>query len=329
VDPLMNLRLVRSLLCSSLLLGPSGAHAARVIVIDDAPCPFEEGDKARIYEKVADNRLGGQDADGATYAKGGQWRNFKVATCERSLYSFFAEDVRMVLSASQRRAVALAIAPLKTKLAKDGDPNIWERHELAIAGYAALGRTDLFQADALLEAAWTARDLAVGETTPLEGPSYTRELLDAGRLELAKDLSPSQRKNILFNLARIAHRGGYVKERDAYYAEWASLGPLSAEESKVKAQIDEATAAENRLMAQALEKYRKALQSPSITAEDRAHARYLEAELSRRLGETKAALPLFHKAIVETGLSPELRAWAAVLAAELDGRRLDPPASPQ
>ena len=307
----------------ALLLGLAAAapaSAVRVVPVDNLPCPFDPSARVRGFRMVLDNRVGGWDADTATYAKEGQWRSFRVATCEGSLFSVYQEDLSIQLDARQRRAVEQALTLAKAKLVDPAKPTVTERHQLALAVYAALGRPPLQLADGYLEASWTARDRAVGETMLLEGPAFTRRLLDMGLLELQKPLSPAQQRSVRFNLARVAHRGGYAAERDAHLAAFEALGPLSEEEAlAVQILREAAVRLEPSLQREALRYYEIALKRGDLGPADAARARYLSAELRRRLGERGPALQGLRAAAADPALEPRLREMAAALAAELSG----------
>ena len=86
---------------------------------------------------------------------------------------------------------------------------MWERYRIAARLYADIGRSSWFLANLWLEASWTVRDSGVGYYEGLNGPEAALYLLNAGDAELAKGLPPAQEKAVRFNLARVAHRGGY------------------------------------------------------------------------------------------------------------------------
>lgn len=311
--------------------GPSSpAWAVRVVPVDGLPCPFDPSARVRGFRMVLDNRVGGWDADTATYAKEGQWRSFRVATCEGSLFSVYQDDLDLQLDPRQRRAVEEALRAARARLADPAQPTVTERHQLALAVYAALGRPPLSLADGFLEASWTARDRAVGETTLLEGPAFTRRLLELGAAELRKPLSPAQQKTLRFNLARIAHRGGYGAERDAHLAAFEALGPLSAEEARALAIVREVSRQqEPALQREALRYYEIALKQGDLSNAEAARARYLCAELRRRLGEPAAALAGLRAAAADPALEPRLREMAAALVQELSGAPVGAGQAPQ
>lgn len=310
-------------------LAPS-ARAVRVTPIDNLPCPLDPTVSVRGFRKVLDNSVGGWDADLAYYGKEGQWRSFHVATCPGNLFSVYQEHLSEPLDARQKRLVEAALVKARAKLKDPANPTVTERHVLAAAVYEALGMPPLFLADVWLEASWTARDRAVGETTLLEGPAFTRRLLEAGAGELAKPLTPAQQRTVRFNLARVAHRGGYGAERDAHLAAFEALGPLSPQEQKALAIVREvARVEEPPLQREALRRYREALASGGLSPKETARALYLSAELQRRLGDLAAAKVGFAKALAAPGLDPMHAEMARALLAELEGRPVGAVAGPQ
>jgi hypothetical protein len=306
------------------------ARAVRVTPIDNLPCPLDPAVSVRGFRKVLDNSVGGWDADLAYYGKEGQWRTFHVATCPGNLFSVYQEHLSEPLDARQKKLVEAALVKARAKLKDPANPTVTERHVLAAAVYEALGMPPLFLADVWLEASWTARDRAVGETTLLEGPAFTRRLLEAGAGELAKPLTPAQQRTVRFNLARVAHRGGYGAERDAHLAAFAALGPLSAQEQKALdivravAQVEEPP-----LQREALRRYREALAKGGLSPKETARALYLSAELQRRLGALAEARAGFTRALAAPGLDPMHAEMARALLAELEGRPVGAPPGPQ
>ena len=305
------------------------AAAVRVVPVDELPCPYDPSTRVRGFRMVLDNRVGGWDADTATYAKEGQWRSYRVATCEGSLFSVYQEDLQMTLDAKQRRAVEPALAAARAQLVDPSAPTVTERHQLALAVYAALGRPPLRLADGYLEASWTARDLAVGEATLLEGPAFTRRLLDLGALELQKPLTVAQQKTVRFNLARVAHRGGYAAERDAHLAAFEALGGLTDKERAALALMRRVSQElEPALQREALRFYEIAVKQGDLAPSEAARARYLIAELQRRLGLAGAAAGLA-AAAVDPALEARLREMAAALVAPASGSGVGAGQAPQ
>ncbi len=295
---------------------PQPSDAAQV-TYQEGPCPLGD-DTVRIFVKVSDNLVGGWDADTATYSANGQWRSHKVATCANSLFSLFGEDMRTFQPDPDLRArVERALANAKRELSNPDEPQVWERYRIAARMYAEMGRTPLFMAELWLEASWTVRDNGVGYYEGLAGPKITRDLLNAGNAELAKELSVAQRRSVLFNLARVAHRGGYPAERDRLIAEYKSTGALAEREAAAILRLEEAARIEPMYQREALRFFLEAAQQQRLTDEEAARVAYLVGELSRRLGDTATARTYLQKALASGHLDERTGDMAQVLLAEI------------
>lgn len=295
-----------------VLAAPSPADATQV-VWRSGPCPIGS-DSVRVFSKVSENMLGGWDSDTATYSAEGQWRTHKIATCAESLFSVYNDDVPLLQpdEALQRR-LDRVLATARAELANPDEPTVWERYRLAARIYAELGRTSLFMGDLWLEAGWTIRDSGVGYYEGLNGPETTRGLLDAGAKELARGLPPAQEKAVRFNLARVAHRGGYAAEREAHLAAYKALGVMSKREADAVGKLEAAAKLEPFYQREALRFFEEARTDATLTAAERARATYLVGDLHRRLGAPDLARPAYAAALEAPELDPKLAQMARYL----------------
>lgn len=297
------------------LLGP--AEATRVS-FEDRPCPLDAEDTIRVFERISANTHGGFDSDGATYSSQGQFRTYAVATCSRNLFSLYAGDVGMTISAADQPRLLSALLAERAALKDPAEPQVWERYGIAARMYSELGRGPLFLADLWIEASWTARDEAVGVFLGLRGPAAARESLRLGETEWKTATDRAARKTLAYNLARIAHRGGYGPERDRWLAEFEALTPHTEKEAAALARFRTmATTVEPALQDKAIAQLRLGLAAPELPIETRMRSTYLLADLLRRRGQTKEALGLFRLVMVEERGSKELRELAIVLVNEL------------
>ncbi|HJN76347.1 MAG TPA: hypothetical protein QGF58_20630 [Myxococcota bacterium] len=261
---------------------------ATQLTYDHAPCPVGEDDHARVYSKLAANQIGGWDSDLARYSSEGQWREYAIATCRDSLFSVYSGDMGMILDADDKRAIEKRLKQLRRGVDVD-TLEVWDRYLLAVEVYRLLGRDALFLAQIYLEASWTARDRVVGVYAGLEGPTDARDILDAGALELDKVLDDHTRKIVLHNMARVAHRGGWPKERDAHLTAFEAVGDLDEDEARVLKEfhwiVDEV---EPRLQDLALTELGAYLET-APEGHERVRATYLMADLLRRRGRLEEA----------------------------------------
>jgi transglutaminase/protease-like cytokinesis protein 3 len=141
-----------------------------------------------------------------------------------------------------------------------------------------------------------------------------RELLTAGWEELKKPLSTKDRKNVLYNLARVAHRGGWGAERDAYLTSFESLGLDERERTAVARFRELAHTIEPALQQNALVEYALALQG-SLAPYEQDRLKYTMADLYRRTNQPEKAREFF-KAVLNSEASDELRGLAQFLLAD-------------
>lgn len=293
----------------------SPAHATRVQV-DTVACPIG-GAPTKVYDKVVSNTLGGFDSDLAAYSDKGQFRQYAVSTCPDNLVSLYGRDMRKPMDDATQLAVLTAVRSLQPTLPAPDDLQVWDRYVLAAATYEAMGASELRVAQIYLEASWTARDKAVGVVRGLEGPIATRELLDGGAAELDKGLTDDQRRTVLFNLARVAHRGGYPAERDALLAALAAtpgLQPREAEAAQTLAHYGGVI--EPALQDMAIAALTRALRG-ELSMDEKVRSTYLLGDLLRRRGRGREALPLLTRVLAEEEAPLNLREMAGVLHKEL------------
>lgn len=300
-----------------LLARPAGATQ---VSFTDGPCPVDPDDMVRVYEKISANTHGGFDSDGASYSSKGQFRTYAVATCARTLFSLYGGDMGMTLTEGDKAKLLAALVAARAALPDPANPTVWERYAIAAAMYQALGRGDLFLADLWIEASWTARDEAVGVFVGLRGPQAARETLRLGEAELEKELSAGARKTLIYNLARVAHRGGYLAERDRWLDAFEASTPHTAEESAALARFrDIAGRVEPALQDRAITHLRAGLAQRELPPETRARSAYLLADLLRRRGQPEEALGLYNAVLSEDRAPRELRELALFLVGELRG----------
>ena len=287
-----------------------GLAVAIDVAAREGPCPVGEG-SVRVYEKRSDNNAGGWDSDLAAYSSGGQWRTYHLATCSNNLLSLYGEDL-LGLDAAARTRLAEAL-PLATAGMDPTKVELWERYRVAARLYTTLGKDDRFIGDLFLEASWTARDAVVGFYAGLQGPVQARQLLDAGWEELKKPLSTSDRKKVLYNLARVAHRGGWNDERDGLLASFEAAGGLTPEESAALARFRRiASEVEPALQDEAIERYIKVLRA-ELPHEEKVRLSYILADLLRRRGRLREAAPLYALVLNDSKAPDELRGMAMFL----------------
>ncbi len=298
-----------------LLFAAPPALATRVAVTS-TQCPLD-GTAVRVYERLSGDSRGGWDSDLARYSSDGQWRAYALATCPSEFLTLKGTDFERIQPA-QLSAVEAVLAPWRARYADADSIPPWERYEIAADIYRALGWPSHELAQLYMEGSWTARDQVVGIYTGLEGPQSAKTLLEAGEVELSKELEPPTRKIVLHNLARVAHRGGFNAQRDALLDRFETVGALTPREQEV---LDEfrhiTTEVEPRLQDLAIAELERALEGSSLDPESRMRTTYVLADLHRRRGRTGEAIAGFAFVTTASATPDELRELAAWLGAHL------------
>ncbi len=302
-----------------------GTALAVNVASREVACPLGTG-TARVYTRVSSNGAGGHDSDLAGYSSDGQWRTYRVSTCTPSLLSLYGADMDAPIPPDRAAAVTTALQKAVAALPDPGAPTPWERYGLAAAVYEALGRDEVFLGDLWVEASWTARDAAVGYYAGLQGPAGARALLDAGAAELAKPLAADARKRVLYNLARVAHRGGWPAERDAWLARFEAAGALTTREREGLARFRRlAREVETALQDRAIAAYTTALRA-TLPYDEKVRVTYVLADLLRRRDRPRDALPLYTLVANDARAPENLRSMALFLAGPI-ADALDPRAA--
>ncbi|MCB9764756.1 MAG: hypothetical protein H6739_33580 [Alphaproteobacteria bacterium] len=293
---------------------------ATQVTWDSAPCPVGDAN-ARVFYKASGNTHGGWDSDLANYSTQGQWREYAISTCPDTLYSVYGFDMDKPLDDATAAAVTARLDALRKQYKLDAETiETWERYLVAGEVYKVLKKDPRFLAQLYLEASWAARDMAVGVYVGLEGPVAARELLDQGEKELLRQLPPRERKVLLHNLARVAHRGGFNADRDRYLKLFEQVGDLDADE---QAALDTfrrvADTIEPQLQRLAVEQLKAYLASDPDDPVEVARATYLLADLARRLDQPRQAAQGYALVLTMSEAPPELRELSAFLGSLLDG----------
>ena len=267
----------------------------------EATCPIDENDTVKMYYQISSNEYGGFDSDGATYSSGTQFREHAISTCTETLFSAYPTDMQTTFSPNEIREIKAWLLPIAEQYT---DPKPWDRYEIAAAYYRWTGKPALFMGRLYLEAAWTARDEAVGIHPDLKGPVVADQILAQGKKELQKDLTSEQRKMVTFNLARVAHRNAQFDLREQYLTAFLNDPDLEEYERQAgKDFVKLTTEIEPRLLRLARAEYLNHIKE----APNDGQTLYLLGDLNRRLGDYNQARFYFKKANLSPQLQPEQR----------------------
>lgn len=231
------------------------------------------------------NGMGGWDSDGCSYAQGPQPRGLAIATSPTTLYSAPWEQFRRELSDAQKEELLRRLSAIGSDVEDARKLSPAERFELAALVAEYLGDSPYAIGDLFLAGAWTVRDTVVGFLPGLQGAGNTwQELVEL--MPVAAAVADPRYKSIaLFDMARIAHRGGFPVERDDFLAVLDTLNDAPPDAAGKRLEFLGRVAREDQLLGRAREAYRKALAQGLGTGADRARYRFLVGDLSRRLGD--------------------------------------------
>ena len=122
----------------------------------------------------------------------------------------------------------------------------------------------------------------------IEGPSEMLKLLEEGEKELSKQLTPEQRKLVIYNLARVAHRFGDDVLSLSYIQKFEKIPNLSEQEQLVAAQFRQGIRWEKEMQQKAL------IEIEKIPKEKKNLIHILwEAEILRKQGRWEDARSIY------------------------------------
>ena len=281
------------------------------------PCPMGNGNVKRFH-KVSSNTLGGYDSDLATYSTGGQFRTHAISTCPENFFSALGSQLNRPVAPDQAAAVQAAIQAAREEWRDRDRPTVWERYDTAARIALALNKNPLDIANLYLTAAWTVRDEAVGVYVGgLTGPEAAKQIIEVGSKEFKKDLTPEAIKMLHYNLARVAHRGGFVAHREKHIAAFLALSSPTPEERKAGERLQQLTVhVETRYQERAMSLLQAAIQAPTDPSRT-PRATYQLADTLRRLARPTEAKEHF-TAVAKDAKAPEqLRELSRFLLREI------------
>jgi hypothetical protein len=255
---------------------------------------------------LSSNALGGYDSDGCTYARGEQARSSGVATSPTTLYSARAEAFARPLTPEQKESLLemLSAAGADVDDARQLSPAA--RYSLAAAVGQQLGDPPFDLAELYLVGAWTVRDTIVGFLPGVRGAGDAWNKLQQV-IALAETVTDDgARTRALFDLARLAHRGGFVHERDDFLNKLDSFPDAGLGAQEKREEFRRRVIQENAMLTQALRLYREGLQARGADPADGAVARLMVADLSRRLGDFAEARDQAESVRLDPAAPPEV-----------------------
>lgn len=317
--PSMFRRSLSQVVGACLLLGLSVLPAARAVQVTPfrAACPLD-GAETRMFEKVSNDTHGGYDSDLCDYSTSGQWRTYALSTCPEDLFTLYGRDFLEPRDEATLARLKEEAARVKVEYPDPDKLEAWDRYAIAARFYRALGKDEAFLGEVYLQGSWVARDAAVGTYAGLSGPRTAVELLEKGALELDKPLTPAQRKSVLFNLARVAHRAGEGALRDRYLDQFEKVGSLTdVEVSTLRTVRRIVTEVEPRMQDLAITSFQAFLAHPPSGDPRVVQCEYVLADLYRRRGRTGEALELYDRVAGTSGVPASLKDMATFLAGRI------------
>lgn len=283
---------------------------------DTVPCPFGNGTVKRFY-KVSTNTMGGYDSDLAAYSTRGQFRAHAISTCPDNFFSILGNRLDVPILERDSGAIQSAIDEARLEWRNRDQPTVWERYDTAARIGIALGQDPLEIADLYLNAAWTVRDVAVGVYVGgLNGPEAARQIITVGNQELTKNLTSDAQKMVHYNLARVAHRGGFAKERRAHIQAFLALPSPTPEERAAGERLKQMSASTEVRYQERAASLLKAALKQSADPVRVARAEYQLADTLRRLERFEEAKTHFESVRDNANAPEQLRELSRYLLTE-------------
>jgi len=276
-----------------------------------------DGHGFQVFVPTSSNGLGGFDSDGCNYAKGQQPRQFEVATSPTTLFSAPIDGYREEIPDNKKGALAEMLLSLGRDVDNARTLSAADRYELAAAVARELGKDDFAVGEMYLQAAWTVRDTIVGFLPGVQGASDAWSKF-VETVPLVKSVDNDRGKTIaFFDMARLAHRGGFVHERDDMLALSATVPEVGLDAERKREEFARRVSDEARLLGKARDSFRAGLASKVGTPADRAGYRFLVGDLSRRLGEFAAAKTELEGAEMDSAANEQTQTYARDVLAVL------------
>jgi hypothetical protein len=248
-----------------------------------------DGHRFTVDVLASVNSLGGSDSDGCSYSSGLQIRNFSVATSPTTLYSARIEEWGVGVTEANKPDLLRTLTELGAEVDDAAKLQPAERYELAAAVAQQLGRDHFTLGDLFLHGAWTVRDRIVGFLPSVQGSGDAWQKLGE-LITLSRDVThPRGRTLALFDMARLAHRGGFIHERDSLLAQLDNVPDAGMGAKDKRTEFMLRVRAEERLLRRARDRYIEGIEQQSRSKAERMHYRFLAAELARRLGQLDLA----------------------------------------
>ena len=307
----------------TLLVGLPLPALARTAA-DEVTCPVD-GTELTVSRPVSTNALGGTDSDYCQYASGEQARQHDVATCPTCFYSGRLSSFDEVFTDAQRRALREMLRSAVPPSRSVEQLEVWDSYQIAALCAGVLDRGAFERGDILLTAAWTVRDRAVGFIPAVDGPLDAAVQLNEMEVLWAEIPDLQIQQMALFDLTRLAHRGGMRARRDGYLERLDQLPPIPPELLEIRNKVRELHALEDRFLEKALEHYREGMQRNEGSPEAQVYVRYLIVDLERRLGHEKGLLDDLNVLLADPLLPDAIRPMAKGVKEILRGDRTEAP----
>ena len=318
-----------------LLLFTLSALPAKVRLADvDTRCPLF-GHSFTAQALAGEDQFAAFDSDLCERPQGTDLYTLSVWTCPFCFFSAYQSDFRAEL-APEFREMELRRYPLEKSPSEmeQWDIFVGVKYHNAETFYLKAGKDAWFLSDLALRATYAFRVSTVEETPEFAalrerwlGEAWKKEtrysveevnLALAGRIrsELKGKVAKEQVPMMRYLLADALRRAGEHREAMGIFEdlkESTALPALLAGGARMQFQL---CRKEGEFQEKALRYLRQAEEEKVVPEENRALAVYLQAEISRRLGDPKAARALFRRA-AELPASQE---WLAALIEKQEGR---------
>jgi len=276
-----------------------------------------DGHQFQVFVPASTNGLGGFDADGCSYAKGQQPRGWSIVTSPTTLFSAPIERWKEPIPEDKKPALMELLLGVGRDVEDARSLTPADKYELAAAVARELGASEFEIGQLYLQGAWTVRDTIVGFLPGVQGASDAwGKMIET--LPMVKELTePRGRTIALFDMARLAHRGGFVNERSDYMTLVEQVPDAGLGAADKRAEFLRRVEAEDRLLRKAREVFRAGLEADGGHPEDRGWIRFLDGELTRRLGDLDGARTILEGVELDPGSNEHTKAMAKDVLAVL------------
>lgn len=258
--------------------------------------------KGKSLNEAVNSTGGGYDSDMCVYALDPAYMDLELETCPECYYTRTDDVFANPIPPEKRFKITKLLGTVKEEFSESGfasagDLKTWHRYEL-FARIRAAGRDRAVDVGNLfVKAAHALRAESTLEATRRFKPRGIRRahnLIHAEIEYLSIGEKPEKKPLIILWIIQLAHRGGFLSERDAYLDYALKLPEMTENISRRLKELKPLFDAEKKYLSSAIKYFKRAFDGRKLTTSSQLDRyTYAVAELARRIGDSKTSSEWF------------------------------------